>query len=55
MKNRELIKELLNYNLDAEVILEVKNVHGDYVYIYSDTNSVGSNSVEEVVISELVE
>lgn len=53
MKNRELIKELLNYNLDAEVILEVKRPNDDYDYIYSDANSVFCESEERtVVISE---
>lgn len=53
MKVRELIKELLNYNLDAEIILEVKRPSDDYDYIYADANSVDCDSDERrVCISE---
>jgi hypothetical protein len=54
MKVRELIKELLNYNLDAEVELEVEKPNDDYKYIYADANNVYCTSEEgKIIISEV--
>jgi hypothetical protein len=54
MKVRELIKALLNYNLDAEVELEVERPNDDYKYIYADANDVYCTAEEgKIIISEV--